>query len=49
MSTHPIELTWNEALSGIFGAISLAAWIFLLVGSIDRDFDVKLTADRFRS
>jgi hypothetical protein len=31
MSTHPVELTWNEALSGIFGAISLAAWIFLLV------------------
>ncbi|KAK3723638.1 hypothetical protein LTR37_001519 [Vermiconidia calcicola] len=27
----PIPLTWNEALSGIFGSISLAAWIFLLI------------------
>lgn len=27
----PIPLTWNEALSGVSGSISLAAWIFLLV------------------
>ncbi len=27
----PIDLTWNEALSGALGSISLAAWIFLLV------------------
>lgn len=26
-------LSWNEALSGVFGSISLATWIFLLVGS----------------
>lgn len=24
-------LTWNEALSGVFGSVSLATWIFLLV------------------
>ncbi|KAF2485836.1 PQ loop repeat-domain-containing protein [Neohortaea acidophila] len=28
---EPIPLTWNEALSGVTGSISLAAWIFLLV------------------
>ncbi|KAF1814677.1 PQ-loop-domain-containing protein [Eremomyces bilateralis CBS 781.70] len=26
-----IPITWNEALSGVFGSISIAAWIFLLV------------------
>lgn len=26
-------LSWNEALSGVFGSISLATWIFLLVGA----------------
>ncbi|KAK5142463.1 hypothetical protein LTR32_005195 [Rachicladosporium monterosium] len=31
MSPHAIPLTLNEALSGISGSISLAAWIFLLV------------------
>lgn len=30
-STDSIPLTWNEALSGIFGSASIAAWIFLLV------------------
>ena len=24
-------LSWNEALSGVFGSVSLATWIFLLV------------------
>lgn len=27
----PIPLTWNEALSGITGSISLASWFFLLI------------------
>ncbi|KAK4615682.1 putative vacuolar amino acid transporter [Fulvia fulva] len=31
---HPIRLTWNEACSGIFGSISLAAWIFLLLPQV---------------
>ena len=26
-------LSWNEAASGIFGSISLATWVFLLVRS----------------
>jgi hypothetical protein len=26
------DLTTQEALSGVFGSISLATWIFLLVG-----------------
>ncbi|KAI7069180.1 hypothetical protein KC327_g9103, partial [Hortaea werneckii] len=26
-----VPLTWNEALSGIFGTISLASWVFLLL------------------
>jgi hypothetical protein len=25
------SITWNEALSGVFGSVSLATWIFLLV------------------
>lgn len=24
-------LSWNEAASGVFGSISLATWVFLLV------------------
>lgn len=31
MMTPAIALTWNEALSGIFGSVSLASWIFLTV------------------
>lgn len=31
MSQGSISLTANEALSGVFGSISLASWIFLLV------------------
>lgn len=31
-----VPLTWNEALSGVFGSISLASWIVVLVG---RDLD----------
>jgi hypothetical protein len=27
-----MHLAWNEALSGVFGSISLASWVFLLVG-----------------
>ncbi|USW58201.1 hypothetical protein Slin15195_G115200 [Septoria linicola] len=34
----PIALTWNEALSGIFGSISLAAWIFLLVPQLIENY-----------
>lgn len=36
--THDIPLTWNEALSGIFGSISLAAWIFLLVPQLIENY-----------
>lgn len=34
----PIHLTWNECLSGIFGSISLAAWIFLLVPQLIENY-----------
>ncbi|KAF7192159.1 putative vacuolar amino acid transporter YPQ1 [Pseudocercospora fuligena] len=34
----PIDLTWNEALSGVFGSISLAAWIFLLVPQLIENY-----------
>lgn len=34
----PITLTWNEALSGITGSISLAAWIFLLVPQLIENY-----------
>jgi hypothetical protein len=30
-ATHHTQLTTNEALSGVMGSISLAAWIFLLL------------------
>lgn len=33
-----IPLTWNEALSGIFGSISLASWIFLLVPQLIENY-----------
>lgn len=33
-----IELTWNEALSGIFGSISLVAWIFVLVPQLVENY-----------
>ena len=29
--SHSLSLTPHEALSGVFGSISLASWIFLLV------------------
>ncbi|CZT22948.1 related to vacuolar membrane PQ loop repeat protein [Ramularia collo-cygni] len=35
---HPIALTWNEALSGIGGSISLAAWLFLLVPQLYENY-----------
>jgi uncharacterized protein with PQ loop repeat len=35
---HPIDLTWNEALSGAWGSISLAAWIFLLVPQLIENY-----------
>ncbi|KXT14964.1 hypothetical protein AC579_4394 [Pseudocercospora musae] len=34
----PIDLTWNEALSGVFGSISLAAWIFLLLPQLIENY-----------
>ena len=34
----PIPLTWNEALSGAFGSISLAGWIFLLVPQLSENY-----------
>lgn len=33
-----ISLTWNEALSGIVGSVSLAAWIFLLVPQLIENY-----------
>lgn len=35
----PITLTWNEALSGVFGSISLAAWIFLLLPQLIENYN----------
>ncbi|KAK5173305.1 uncharacterized protein LTR77_001986 [Saxophila tyrrhenica] len=34
----PIDLTWNEALSGALGSISLAAWIFLLLPQLVENY-----------
>ncbi|KAF2159916.1 hypothetical protein M409DRAFT_29525 [Zasmidium cellare ATCC 36951] len=33
-----MHLTWNEALSGVFGSVSLAAWIFLLVPQLIENY-----------
>lgn len=33
-----IPLTWNEALSGITGTISLTAWIFLLLPQLVENY-----------
>lgn len=33
-----IPLTWNEALSGITGSISLASWIFLLIPQLVENY-----------
>jgi uncharacterized protein with PQ loop repeat len=33
-----IDVTWHEALSGVFGSISLAAWIFLLVPQLIENY-----------
>nr|POE63724.1 putative vacuolar amino acid transporter ypq3 [Quercus suber] len=38
MLSHNFALTWNEALSGIFGSISLAAWNFLLVPQLIENY-----------
>lgn len=38
MAPSPIPLTWNEALSGISGSVSLAAWIFLLLPQLVENF-----------
>ena len=34
----PIPLTWNEALSGIFGSVSLASWIFLTLPQLAENY-----------
>lgn len=34
----PIELTWNEALSGIWGSISLAAWIVIFIPQLAENY-----------
>lgn len=34
----PVVLAWNEALSGVFGSISLASWIFLLVPQLVENY-----------
>ncbi|KAF2673369.1 PQ-loop-domain-containing protein [Microthyrium microscopicum] len=41
ITAKPIPLTWNEALSGIFGSISLAAWIFLLVPQLIENYRLQ--------
>ncbi|EAT87723.2 hypothetical protein HBI56_119880 [Parastagonospora nodorum] len=38
MSHASISLTTNEALSGVFGSISLASWIFLLVPQLIENY-----------
>ncbi|KJX97863.1 vacuolar membrane pq loop repeat protein [Zymoseptoria brevis] len=35
---YAIALTWNEALSGVWGSVSLAAWIFLLVPQLIENY-----------
>ncbi|KXL44055.1 hypothetical protein M433DRAFT_73487 [Acidomyces richmondensis BFW] len=38
MLPDSIRLTWNEALSGVTGSISLACWIFLLVPQLIENY-----------
>jgi uncharacterized protein with PQ loop repeat len=38
LSPAHVPLTWNEALSGIFGSVSLASWIFLLVPQLIENY-----------
>jgi len=38
MLPSPVPLTWNEALSGITGSISLASWIFLLIPQLIENY-----------
>ncbi|CAN9135615.1 unnamed protein product [Alternaria alternata] len=38
MSHHSLPLTTHEALSGVFGSISLASWIFLLVPQLIENY-----------
>jgi len=38
MLPDAIQLTWNEALSGVTGSISLACWIFLLVPQLIENY-----------
>ena len=33
-----VPLTWNEALSGVFGSASLAAWIFLFIPQLIENY-----------
>jgi hypothetical protein len=46
-TTNYPDLTLCEALSGIFGSISLAAWIFVLVSLTEKpqreDFELVMT------
>lgn len=39
----PVQLTVTEALSGISGSVSLAAWVFLLVRLALPDAPLLLT------
>jgi uncharacterized protein with PQ loop repeat len=38
LSPANVPLTWNEALSGIFGSVSLASWVFLLVPQLIENY-----------
>ncbi|KAF2399221.1 PQ-loop-domain-containing protein [Trichodelitschia bisporula] len=40
----PVSLTLQEALSGIFGSISLAAWVFLLVPQLVQNYTQQSAA-----
>lgn len=41
---HGPDLTAHEALSGVFGSISLASWIFLLVSRHTPDSSAQYAA-----
>ncbi|CAO2658805.1 Nn.00g065280.m01.CDS01 [Neocucurbitaria sp. VM-36] len=49
MIAHSLPLTTQEALSGVFGSISLASWIFLLASAVSVDTPVPQLIENYKS
>ncbi|KZZ96987.1 vacuolar membrane PQ loop repeat protein [Ascosphaera apis ARSEF 7405] len=41
VALDPVTLTWNEALSGIFGSISMTCWFFLMVPQLIENYKLQ--------